>query len=68
MLEVDLRGADLTEAYLCNVRLNGANLSEAKLDRAILGGEDCIPATMNRAVMIRTSLVDDSISGVSMPR
>lgn len=53
---IDLKKANLNNAYLPATNLSGANLNEAVLNTAILGGADLSKAQLGKATLIKTQL------------
>lgn len=63
---VDLRDADLRDAYLGRMNLAGADLSRANLCNAKLGRADLSGANPTRCDLERASLVDAKLAGTQL--
>jgi hypothetical protein len=63
---VDLRDADLRDAYLGRMNLAGADLSRANLCNAKLGRADLSGANLTRCDLERASLVDAKLAGTQL--
>ena len=65
---IDLKGADLKEAYVVGATLVGADLSAANLYRATLSFTNLSGANLSRAYMVGANLSFTNLSGANLSR
>jgi uncharacterized protein YjbI with pentapeptide repeats len=66
LIEVDLRGADLSEAYLCRANLREADLRGADLRWADLCGVNLIDADLRKAHLRPADLIGADLRGANL--